>query len=322
MRGSLLFALLLTAAGRLAAQGWQAELSDDGGYAIGTALYSGLPLVFDCAARSVQNPLPADRMWPDYTHAPPWQVLIGAGDALVRASGAERADILLLVDQTGYRLPPLRWNGMDEAWQVALSMGDPMLAALRSASRLVMQVGTEAAWEIPVAGLGAALDAAQAYCGAAWVAAGEAPPPGIAAPPAAPPALPSPQGGAFALPSQIQAHADAKCEGRATISPDALQAGDLDGDGAPDVVMDWGGVQCAGRTSRLFCGAANCSLDVFASSRGYGDPIHMLGTALTFVALPSGGLGLKLDGTYSICGETDCDAPFVWSGNRLVQLKP
>ena len=51
--GAGLFALLWAlCAAPLAAQNWNADVSDDGGYAGGFVIYPGLGMGFNCAARS------------------------------------------------------------------------------------------------------------------------------------------------------------------------------------------------------------------------------------------------------------------------------
>jgi hypothetical protein len=263
-------------------------------------------------------------MWFESTVAPPWHFQIAAAETLIPADTFERADIVLFVDQIGYRLPVVQWNEMDGDWQVDIAMTDPMMAALRTASRMVLQVGSQTAWDMPTVGLGPALEQAQQFCAATWVATGFGPPPGfgqVTAPPppafAAPPVSPQ---GVFQLPAQIQSFADKQCEGQALVASAALQAGDLDGDSQPDVVMNWRDVTCAGQTMNMFCGAANCSIDVFMSSRGYVNPVQMLGTSADIGVHPTGRLALSVSGTWGLCGETGCDAPWLWNGSDLVQV--
>lgn len=320
-----LFALIwILCPAPLAAQSWTADLSDDGGYAGAFVSYPGVGFGFNCAARSIQNKPLMDTMWFESSVAPPYQYQLTMTDQLIPTDPWERSDIILFVNETGYRLPKVQWNEMDGGWQVDLTMTDTAIRALQNASRVVLQVGTQAAWEVPVVGLGAALEKARQFCAATWVATGYPAPAGFgaltgAAPsaPAAP--VPSPQG-VFQLPAQIQAHADKQCQGLATISPNALQAGDLDGDGHPDVVVNWRDVACAGQSFNTFCGAANCSIEVFMSSRGYGNPIQMLGTSVGIGPHRTGRLALGISGTYGLCGENGCDTPWLWTGSDFEQI--
>ncbi len=307
----------------MAAQQWAVDASDDGAYAGAFVRYPGLGMEFFCAARSVQNLPVIDSQWFEVSIAPPWQFQIGMTDQLIPMAPDPRSDIVLFVDQTGYRLPDVYWDEMGGGWGVSLSMTDTVLAAMRKASRFVLQIGAEKAWELPVTGLGAGLEQAAQFCGATWVATGNPVPPGfgqVAAPASAPPPA---QGSAFTLPAQVQSNANRQCldagYGQATISATALQAGDLDGDGQPDVVMNWREVTCAGQAMNPFCGAANCSIEVYMSSRGYLDPLQMLGMSSGITAHHSGRLALQIGGTYGLCGETGCDAPWLWNGADLVQ---
>jgi hypothetical protein len=142
-----------------------------------------------------------------------------------------------------------------------------------------------------------------------------------AGPPAAPvslrvarlradPVIPTARGYSFAPllplpatpPPQGDAHLTALCQGAWYSDPDHVQVADLDGDGREDFVLNWSGVQCQGAmTGRAFCGAANCRIDVFMSSRGYASPIELLGVAADVVLDDAGahrpavvGNGLRL----------------------------
>ncbi len=324
MRLGLLALFWMLCAAPLAAQSWIADLSDDGGYAGAIVTYPGVGMGFNCAARSIQNKPIMDTMWFESTVAPPYQFQIEVGDKLIPTDPWERSDIVLFLDQTGYRLPTVGWNEMDGGWQVNLSMTDASIRSLQSTSRMVLQVGTQAAWEIPVVGLGPALEKARQFCAATWIATGYPPPPGFgaitAAAPVAPTLAPAAQSGVFQLPSQIQAFADKQCQGAAAIQASALQAGDLDNDGHPDVTVNWRDVTCAGQSFNTFCGAANCSIDVFMSSRGYVNPVQMLGTSVGIGPHRTGRLALGIGGTYGLCGETGCDTPWLWTGTDFEQI--
>ena len=85
------------------------------------------------------------------------------------------------------------------------------------------------------------------------------------------------------------------------------------------MAVDYSGVTCPGHTINPYCGAANCSIDVFMSSRGYINPIGLLGIGATMVPLANGRMGLGVSGTWSLCGDNGCDQPFVWNGVDLVR---
>ncbi len=297
------------------AQSWSVRSDDNGGYAVASVVLPVPSMSMTCHARSVQNLPLMQTGWHESSIAPPYQFIFGFSPDLIDTRVLARDDLILFVDQTGYQLPLTYWNELEGEWEITLPMSDPVFAAMNGAARMVLQVGTEAAWEFPVAGLATSLEQARQYCAGTWVRTGF-PPPAWFGPVAG---APKPGAGAFQLPSQVQAYANGQCEGLATIAPGALQAGDLDGDGAPDVVLNWREVTCAGQSFNGFCGAANCSIDVFMSTRGYVQPVQMLGLSAGIGPHRTGRLALAISGTYGLCGETGCDDPWVWNGATLVQ---
>lgn len=334
---SLLLALLLAPA--VTAQTWQPALSDDGRYAYGFANAEGLPMAIGCVVRSAQNrPLESEGILEVQPSAPYAMRIELWGNAIPADGRQSRGDIVLWVNDTGFQLPLVTLDEFYGYWWTELSMGDPLFAALGTAERLVLAIGQQSAWSVPVAGLAAATAQAQQHCAATLIATGFPPPPwfGTAAAPAQPaipaapaaPAVPpsaaAPTGallsGPFTVPQQVIGHANFLCEGNAVLAPDAIMAGDLDGDGVPDVVLDWNHITCPPpMLPRAFCGAANCSVDVFLSSRGYTNPEQLLGIGPNLVALADGRIGLGLSGSMSMCGQSGehCQTPLLWDGIRL-----
>ena len=305
------------------AQSWVAAVNDDGGYAYGYARAEGLPMAFACNARSVQNrPLIEVGAHEEQPTAPYAMRIEFWGKTIPETGVDTRADMVLWADDTGYQLPPVVRDEFYGYWWVEISMGDPIFPEFAGASRLVLAVGQDAVWELPMAGLSQAVEQAQQHCAATLVATGYPAPawfgPVAAAPQQPTPAAPTP--GAFTIPQQVITHANRLCEGTAIIEPDALQAGDLDGAGVPDVVLDWNHIRCPPpMMARAFCGAANCSVDVFMSSKGYVDPEQMLGTGPGLVPLSNGRMGLGLTGSASMCGWDNerCLQPWIWNGFQL-----
>lgn len=313
---------MLTAPAAIA-QTWEAALNDDGGYAYGYARAEGLPMAFACTVRSIQNrPLIEVNAHEEQPTAPYTMRIEFFGKTIPETGVQTRADMVLWADDTGYQLPPVVRDEFFGYWYVELSMGDPIFPEFAGAARLVLAVGQDAVWEIPTAGLSQAVEQAQQHCAATLVATGNPAPawfgPVTAARQAAAPATPTP--GAFTVPGQVIGHANRLCEGAATMEPDALLAGDIDGDTIPDVVLDWNHIRCAPpMMARAFCGAANCSVDVFMSSKGYVDPEQMLGAAPALVSQPDGRMGLMISGSLSMCGQNgeNCARPWVWTGTQL-----
>ena len=115
------------------------------------------------------------------------------------------------------------------------------------------------------------------------------------------------------------------CGGAAHIEPDAFLTGDIDGDGVPDVVLDWRSVQCQGSMRYPFCGASTCTADVYLSSAyhrtGYPEALLALGVRLQ--PLSNGAMAVAVGGTLSDCyavGKDSCEFLFYWNGYDLVKL--
>lgn len=317
--------LTLVAAPAILAQTWQAALDDDGGYAYGYAQADDLPMGFACTVRSVQNRPLIEVGAHEEQPTAPYNMRIEFWGPTIPETGVQtRTDMALWVDDTGYQLPPVVRDEFYGYWWVELSMGDPLYRALGSASRLVLAVGQDAVWDVPVGDLGLALTQAQQHCAATLVATGNPAPAWFGPVPAAIPqaaAPAAPTSSDFTVPQQVIAHANRLCQGVATIDPQAFLAGDFDGDSVPDVVMDWNHLMCPPPMGRGFCGAANCSVDVFMSSKGYADPEQMLGAAPTLARQPDGRMGLMITGSFSLCGQNgeNCARPWVWNGQALVR---
>ena len=122
-------------------------------------------------------------------------------------------------------------------------------------------------------------------------------------------------------PSAADAHIRGLCQGPFDlVDPSAVQASDIDGDGQADFLLNWTGVSCnGGLQGRAFCGAANCRIDVFLSSRGHAKPEELLGTAADFVQDTAGRVGVLLTGTAFVCADGFCDTPWYWNGAELAQ---
>lgn len=310
---------LMTSAGVGLAQQWQARTSDEGTYAAGFVRYPGLDMSIYCAARSVQNRPLMQGGWHETVVAPPWHFQITFDPTLVPFADGGWSDLVLYVGDTGYRLPHTEFDEFEGLWKIDLQMTDRLFAALRAAPRLVLAVGALKSWELPTRNLGPALQKAQAHCGATWQVTGFPAPAGLRV--QAAPAVASPKKSGFQLPPQILTHVNATCGGFGAINHEGLQAGDLDGDGHPDVLLNYRDVQCAGGTIGGMCGAANCSIEVFLSSRRYANPVSMLGIDGTIMPQPNGRLAIQIVGTYSLCGQSGCDEPFYWDGQDFSPLK-
>lgn len=296
-----LIAALLCLFGSVAsAQVWVPARSDDGHFIYHTAR-AGAGVAFACYAPSQQGKSAWDVGAHEVEATPQGMIRLEFDLRLIPATGQgtdRRGDVTLWVDQVGYRLPEMQYSDFDGYWGVPLHWDDALFAALRGAGAIVLAPGNDPAWQLPVTGIAQALEAVRTGCAADWSAGQPA------------------RSATVSVPPQIPAHVTRGCGGAAPVPIDALQAGDLDRDGAPDFVLNWGAITCPGAVSRPFCGAANCSHDVFLSSRGYANPTAILGTGVDVVAYPDGRLALQRVGTFSLCGATGefCAAPLVWDG--------
>lgn len=122
------------------------------------------------------------------------------------------------------------------------------------------------------------------------------------------------------LPPVIPQYVRDMCGGAARIEDSALRhARDFDGDGVPDYVIHYTGVYCQPDNRRGFCGAANCSIEVFLSSRNYARPFSFLGLDVNAGQAADGRWGLHLSGTPFICADGFCDGLWVWNGQTFAQ---
>lgn len=122
------------------------------------------------------------------------------------------------------------------------------------------------------------------------------------------------------IPPAVDTHIRGQCQGDYDVDPSEVQASDIDGDGVADYLINWMGVTCFGAVQgRAFCGAANCSIDLFVSSRGYAQPEQLLGIGADFVQDGAGRVGILLSGTPFLCADGFCDTPWYWNGTGIAQ---
>lgn len=234
---------------------------------------------------------------------------------LIPPTDSDRKDFTLFLDGQGYLFSSAFFDPEYDSWLLPVSMTDPFTLGLFETGRLILDGGDGRAWEYSTQGLAQALAGAFGPCIDAWRAEGHAVPAALAAfgsetatPAAGPPA-------------SLAAYIARGCGGGYTMDSAELLSGLIDADEQVDYVLDWNIVRCDGAMARPFCGAANCSIDVFLSSRGYqlreGD--GFLGIAPQLVPLSNGRMGLKISGTAGACATGFCDRPFWWDGVQLRQ---
>jgi hypothetical protein len=296
-------------------QAWETNTVDTGGLIYGGTIAPEYSLTFTCTAPSPQR-LPLTETEDHETiQSVPYGMFVSLSAALVPPTGgaALLPAVTLTLDGTGYRLPPMRWDELYGEWMVELAMADPVFGALAQSSDLVLDSGTGQAWRYPVDGLAEGLSAAMSACATGWVQAG------LALPPALGGAAPAPQPAASAqMTPEIDTFLRRNCDSGYTITDRAIALHDLDRDGLPDRILDWAGVTCTGAIPRPFCGAANCSIEVFLSSRP-GNPESFLGVGYTVTQAANGAPGLRFGGTAGACARGECDRIFWWDGSRFRQ---
>jgi hypothetical protein len=120
------------------------------------------------------------------------------------------------------------------------------------------------------------------------------------------------------LPTVIPRQVREKCGGLARIEDSALtHSADFDADGLPDYVINYTDVFCLPDDIRGFCGAANCSIEVFLSSIGYRTAFEFLAIALEPATASNGRTGLRMSATPSMCSGGTCDGIWVWDGQTF-----
>lgn len=319
LRPTVFAAIALALAGPAHAQVWVASSADDGAYVYGSASPEPVQVWLSCNAPSSRRLPPIQVGAHEETVSAPYTIRLEFASNLI--PGVElRSDVHLWVGQTAYQLPPIGLNEMVGVWEMTLSMADPMLTALRGADRLVLAPGSDQAWEIPVAGLAEASRAAMKTCADAWLAAG------FEVPPALSEFAPA-YGGGAATPMRVAAdRAVAEgCNGPADRGPDYLLAGNIDGDGVEDIILNWEAVECRTGPRQPFCGAALCSADLFLSSifPGSGAPEGWLAMGVALVPLSNGNDGVRIGTSLATCNERalpDCELLYFWDGSGFREV--
>ncbi|ABD54030.1 hypothetical protein [Jannaschia sp. CCS1] len=343
--------LALLAAGSATAQTWQSDTGDSTALLYAGAFAPGGTTSFSCTTPSPQNvPLIETGDHESIRTDTPYDIVVGFNiDLMDPFTLPEQLDtVRIILDDVPYTLPRVSYSDFYGSWTVWMQMTDGLFPALTRAQSMVVDTGTGTAYAYPTDGLRDAVLATVNFCISGWEAQGDiapralsawsggqlAPAPApIAAP--TPASTPAPSGGqallpglspapTFPIPDQApQVAIDrmvAQCQGEFSVDPSAVQAADVDGDGAPDYILNYSGVECfGGLTGRAYCGAANCQFDVFLSSRAYANPSEFLAIALDPVVDGQGRTGLLMASTLFGCADGACDTPFYWDGTQFTQ---
>lgn len=295
------------------AQDWQMQTYDDGSFFAAAISPSGNGFSLLCGERSPQGLSAAQtgNMEPDITPPDSLRLSFSLDDfRLANPNITTRQDLIVAANGQGYRLPPLSQNELVWTWESDLRATDPVFAAIAAAPAIdvysdvgVMRVSTD--------GFAAAYAQLLAHCQAMFSAIGK---PWSSVPPPT-------------MRQMAEAALRSGCGGAADTEPGTFLEGEIDGDGVPDVVLDWAGATCRTGTPRPFCGASMCSASAFLSSRApgasrEGDEFLALGVRLQ--PLSNGNMAIAVGGSLSTCsqyGKTSCEFLYYWNGSTLAQLR-
>ena len=308
--------LLCLLAGPLSAQAWEGRTADNGAYVYGLAQPEGIGFRLMCTVPSLGGVPPLDVEAHEDPQTAPFEVRLEIDPALMAATGTgRRSDVVIWADQTGYRLPTMIYQELGEYWSVDLSMTDALIVALPDADRIVLAPGQDQPWSIPVGDVSAAMKTAFDACNQAAVAKGHRPPPGLLTVPQAPTST-APEPPTLA---RARAHVVQGCGGSYRDLEGAFGLVNIDGDGVPDTVVDWGVLRCESGLPRPFCGASHCSVDVFLSASPKTQ--NLLGIGMSVVPLTNGLQGIAVGGGLGSCGGTSCQFVFYWDGQTMQSFR-
>ncbi len=339
IRTAAIWSLGLACAAAPSLADWQQQSFDNGMWFEAWAYTPDRSVRLNCGGLSPTG-LPPPATDEAYLTAP-YTLHLGIGTALAGppASYDDFSPLpgaMVVAGSNGYVLPGPEFDQLNsDAWIQPLGFGDPLVAALLDGAdgRLELRMAGRAPLALDPAGLAPALATALAFCDARWAALGNPVPPQAAATIATLRAMPSTQQAPAQPPAQaaspLRAVADrhifAGCRGVATADPDYLIETEIDGDGVPDVILDWGGITCPGAAPRPSCGAAYCSIDVFLSTRPGQTPSEgFLGIGVRVEPGLPGRADLVTHVTAGSCPQTTrpatCEQVWRWTGTSLEPL--
>lgn len=314
MRRILLFAIAVATLLTTRAEAWETSFDDNGAWFEGWLVSPDQTLFLWCGGPTPGGPglPPTDE--PMLTD--PGTVDLAIRHPLVQPypgadPGVVRTDILLVAGGQGFGLPDPYWdelNGM--GFVQRLSLADPLFGSVARGADIQVWVGGRPVAVHPAAGFTEALSAIAAQCAARWQA------PAPAAHPMTTEML-----------SQATVAIVAGCGSNADQQPGYAQTGDVDGDGIADLVIDWAAIRCLVGPPMPFCGAANCSVQVYLSTRPDRRPFaDFLAVGVRLEPGPDGRTRLLTGTTAGSCPETtrpaQCQNVIVWTGSDLQRLPP
>ncbi|MCF6234128.1 MAG: hypothetical protein L3J36_13680 [Rhodobacteraceae bacterium] len=225
-----------------------------------------------------------------------------------------RSDVLLVVGASAFRLPKISWGEYAAEWHTTLSATGPMFAAIAAAPSFEIHSN---AGSVTVATSGFASGYASLVdaCRRQFTASRHPWRPAPLVAPVAP----------INMRKTAEADVAKGCKGASTYEPGAFLSGEIDGDGVPDVVLDWRKIKCSGTFSQPFCGASMCSADVYLSGSypRTNAPKQLLAAGVRLQPLSNGNMAVGAGGSMADCyaiGTDICEFLFYWNGADLVGL--
>ncbi|MFK7874255.1 MAG: hypothetical protein AB8B71_00535 [Paracoccaceae bacterium] len=302
---------------------WSAGQHDDGALFYGSVATNPPNLVMLCVGPSKGgfNPMAVEAHEIGLTSAYSMRLEISTSLLPFLGEAATRSDVIVWVDGTGYQLPPVGWNILDEVWNVEIGLSDPLMVALRDARDVIAGPAAGPHVRFSANGLAAGLTQVTRYCVAEYERLGIPLPAALASF--------SDQGrGGDPLEDLVSVSIAQACPGGAQVTPNYLLRGRIDDDDATDYVLDWREVTCTLGAPQPFCGASMCSAEVFLSKlyprKGRTENILALGVQL--IPLNNGLHGVEVGGSLRSCwdagrGDSGCQFIWYWTGSKLDLLR-
>lgn len=304
------------------AQDWKFENRNDG-VAFNTYLYhqGGEGFSLSCSGRNHAVPGLLPMYYEGTTWTRPDELHLSfSGRSVGRFTNQlSRNDVLLVIGTIAYRLSEVIWDEYISGWNVTLQARGPMFDAISAARSFEIRsdAGTVVLGTSGFApGYANLINTCRRQFAAArqpWRSG-----PMVVAPPVAPSAP-------VTMRRAAEADIAKGCNGPSTYEPDAFLSAEIDGDGAPDVVLDWRKIKCSGTFSQPFCGASMCSADVYLSA-SYGrtnSPKQLLAAGVRLQSLSNGNMAVGVGGSLADCygiGADSCEFLYYWNGADLVGL--
>ena len=265
----------------------------------------------------------------DTSFSPPFGFLVEFGPNLVPPPGTtdRRNDLAIWVGNKGFQLPQMIWNDLDGVWVAPVLMTDQLVTAMRQGGRLVAGPVSGGQFEIPAGNMGVAIEQAMRFCAPYFAQGGNQIPPSLMAFATGTPLSPEEKGG-DTLEDYAKFHIAQGCDNAGfSTEPGYIQPGLIDADQEMDYVVDWGRITCQGGFPRPFCGASNCSADLFLSQSFFpeGRPDSYLALGVSLIDLSNGRKGMQLGGSLATCaaagkGQNGCQIIWYWDGSQMQQI--